>query len=112
MKRCPRAKPHDWTHCPFAHPGEKAKRRDPRRYRYSGTGELGNVRAAPRCARADALHAPRPSLLVRRPPSQQLDTNHSNLHFASPPRSVPGVPAGKFNCCAGARVSAQLAGVP
>ena len=37
VKRCPRARPHDWTCCPFAHPGEKAKRRDPRRYRYSGT---------------------------------------------------------------------------
>ena len=37
VKRCPRARPHDWTQCPFAHPGEKAKRRDPRRYRYSGT---------------------------------------------------------------------------
>uniref|UniRef100_A0A0R0ELP6 C3H1-type domain-containing protein n=1 Tax=Glycine max TaxID=3847 RepID=A0A0R0ELP6_SOYBN len=24
-------------HCPFAHPGEKARRRDPRRYHYSGT---------------------------------------------------------------------------
>ena len=37
VKRCPRARPHDWTLCPFAHPGEKAKRRDPRRYKYTGT---------------------------------------------------------------------------
>ena len=27
----------DWTECPFAHPGEKARRRDPRRFHYSGT---------------------------------------------------------------------------
>lgn len=27
---------HDWTSCPFAHPGEKAKRRDPRKFRYTG----------------------------------------------------------------------------
>lgn len=27
---------HDWTDCPFAHPGEKAKRRDPRLYKYVG----------------------------------------------------------------------------
>jgi len=27
---------HDWTFCPFAHPGEKAKRRDPRVYNYNG----------------------------------------------------------------------------
>jgi hypothetical protein len=25
---------HDWTVCPFAHPGERAKRRDPRKYSY------------------------------------------------------------------------------
>ena len=73
IKRCPQARPHDWTRCPFAHPGartpaaaqrhascaglghcpvgraqpkqsavvpcagEKAKRRDPRKYQYSGT---------------------------------------------------------------------------
>jgi hypothetical protein len=80
VKRCPRAKPHDWVQCPFAHPGalprraapacpsrasrarprpaaarrrpraptatiagpspgagEKAKRRDPHRFKYSGT---------------------------------------------------------------------------
>jgi len=36
VKRCPRARPHDWTQCPFAHPGEKAKRRDPRRSKYTG----------------------------------------------------------------------------
>lgn len=35
--KCPRSRAHDWTECPFAHPGEKARRRDPRRYTYSGT---------------------------------------------------------------------------
>lgn len=25
---------HDWPSCPFAHPGEKAKRRDPRTHQY------------------------------------------------------------------------------
>ena len=37
VRRCPRARSHDWTECPFAHPGEKARRRDPRKYHYSGT---------------------------------------------------------------------------
>ncbi|KAH7372403.1 hypothetical protein KP509_17G002100 [Ceratopteris richardii] len=32
-----RGRSHDWTECPFAHPGEKARRRDPRRVHYSGT---------------------------------------------------------------------------
>ena len=37
VRRCTRGRSHDWTECPFAHPGEKAKRRDPRAHRYSGT---------------------------------------------------------------------------
>ncbi|KAL7086957.1 hypothetical protein ACP275_13G035500 [Erythranthe tilingii] len=37
VRKCNRSRSHDWTDCPFAHPGEKARRRDPRRYRYSGT---------------------------------------------------------------------------
>ncbi|KAL6607711.1 hypothetical protein ACP70R_040774 [Stipagrostis hirtigluma subsp. patula] len=37
VRRCARGRSHDWTDCPFAHPGEKARRRDPRRYHYSGT---------------------------------------------------------------------------
>lgn len=38
VRRCMRGRSHDWTECPFAHPGEKARRRDPRRFHYSGTG--------------------------------------------------------------------------
>ncbi|ESW04789.1 hypothetical protein PHAVU_011G125300 [Phaseolus vulgaris] len=37
VRRCTRSRSHDWTDCPFAHPGEKARRRDPRRFHYSGT---------------------------------------------------------------------------
>ncbi|CAL5200382.1 unnamed protein product [Lathyrus oleraceus] len=36
VRRCTRSRSHDWTDCPFAHPGEKARRRDPRRFHYSG----------------------------------------------------------------------------
>lgn len=35
VKQCPRTRAHDWTQCPFAHPGEKARRRDPRKFQYS-----------------------------------------------------------------------------
>ncbi|KAM0876749.1 hypothetical protein ACQ4PT_035967 [Festuca glaucescens] len=35
VKPCSRAYSHDWTECPFVHPGENARRRDPRRYSYS-----------------------------------------------------------------------------
>ncbi|KAF1002911.1 zinc finger CCCH domain-containing protein 61-like [Apium graveolens] len=36
VRRCTRSRSHDWTDCPFAHPGEKARRRDPRKYHYNG----------------------------------------------------------------------------
>ncbi|KAJ6917569.1 zinc finger CCCH domain-containing protein 2-like [Populus alba x Populus x berolinensis] len=36
VRRCTRSRSHDWTDCPFAHPGEKARRRDLRRFHYSG----------------------------------------------------------------------------
>lgn len=35
IKPCSRAYSHDWTECPFVHPGENARRRDPRKYHYS-----------------------------------------------------------------------------
>ncbi|KAF3433199.1 hypothetical protein FNV43_RR24301 [Rhamnella rubrinervis] len=35
IKRCPRTRSHDWTECPYAHRGEKATRRDPRKFNYS-----------------------------------------------------------------------------
>ncbi|KAF8023233.1 hypothetical protein BT93_F0670 [Corymbia citriodora subsp. variegata] len=37
VRKCARGRSHDWTECPYAHPGEKARRRDPRRFLYSGT---------------------------------------------------------------------------
>ncbi|GMI94854.1 tandem zinc finger 3, Arabidopsis thaliana oxidation-related zinc finger 2 [Hibiscus trionum] len=37
VRRCARGRSHDWTECPYAHPGEKARRRDPRKFHYSGT---------------------------------------------------------------------------
>ncbi|KAI3757848.1 hypothetical protein L6452_05391 [Arctium lappa] len=35
VKPCSRAYTHDWTECPFVHPGENARRRDLRKYNYS-----------------------------------------------------------------------------
>ncbi|KAL9234777.1 hypothetical protein vseg_009605 [Gypsophila vaccaria] len=35
VRPCSRAYSHDWTECPFVHPGENARRRDPRKYNYS-----------------------------------------------------------------------------
>ncbi|XP_058782029.1 zinc finger CCCH domain-containing protein 66-like [Vicia villosa] len=35
VKTCSRAYSHDWTECPFVHPGENARRRDPMIYQYT-----------------------------------------------------------------------------
>lgn len=60
VKRCPRGRSHDWTMCPFAHPGEKARRRDPRRFQYSGTAcpdfRKGNVLAYLSCMVSISVH--------------------------------------------------------
>uniref|UniRef100_A0A061S1L3 Cys3his zinc finger protein atcth n=1 Tax=Tetraselmis sp. GSL018 TaxID=582737 RepID=A0A061S1L3_9CHLO len=54
VKRCPRARPHDWTLCPFAHPGEKAKRRDPRICSYTGAACPDFRKGF--CKRGDSCH--------------------------------------------------------
>ncbi|KAL8233607.1 hypothetical protein R6Q59_019707 [Mikania micrantha] len=35
VKPCSRAYTHDWTECPFVHPGENARRRDVRKFNYT-----------------------------------------------------------------------------
>ncbi|MFS7944633.1 putative transcription factor C3H family [Helianthus anomalus] len=35
IKPCSRVYSHDWTECPFVHPGENTRRRDTRKYHYS-----------------------------------------------------------------------------
>ncbi|GJN10743.1 hypothetical protein PR202_ga28862 [Eleusine coracana subsp. coracana] len=36
VHRCPSSISHNWEFCPYAHPGERVRRRDPRRFRYLG----------------------------------------------------------------------------
>ncbi|CAO2813133.1 unnamed protein product [Amaranthus hypochondriacus] len=52
VRKCTRSRSHDWTDCPFSHPGEKARRRDPRRYHYSGT-VCPEYRRSGDCTRGD-----------------------------------------------------------
>ncbi|WRX16345.1 zinc finger protein [Theobroma cacao] len=52
VRRCTRSRSHDWTDCPFAHPNEKARRRDPRRFRYSST-VCSDFRRGGGCPRGD-----------------------------------------------------------
>ncbi|KAE8678753.1 Zinc finger CCCH domain-containing protein 20 [Hibiscus syriacus] len=53
VRRCVRGRSHDWTECPYAHLGEKARRRDPRKFHYSGTAcsdfKKGNCRKGDSC---------------------------------------------------------------
>ncbi|KAF5181278.1 Zinc finger ccch domain-containing protein [Thalictrum thalictroides] len=34
IRKCAKLRSHDWTECPYAHKGEKARRRDPLKYHY------------------------------------------------------------------------------
>ncbi|KAE8669713.1 Zinc finger CCCH domain-containing protein 2 [Hibiscus syriacus] len=52
VRKCTRSRSHDWTDCPFVHPGEKARRRDPRQYRYSST-ICSDFRQGGGCPRGD-----------------------------------------------------------
>ncbi|XWS54153.1 hypothetical protein CRYUN_Cryun10bG0064600 [Craigia yunnanensis] len=52
VRRCTRSRSHDWTDCPFAHPGEKARRRDPLRYSYSSI-VCSDFRRSGGCPRGD-----------------------------------------------------------
>ncbi|XP_040376055.1 zinc finger CCCH domain-containing protein 10-like [Oryza brachyantha] len=57
VRRCPLSRAHDWTSCPYAHPGEAARRRDPRRAAYDGDPcpDFRNG-ACPRGARCPLAH--------------------------------------------------------
>lgn len=49
---CKNSKPHDWSMCPFVHPGERARRRDPRRFNYASVS-CPEFTATGSCARGD-----------------------------------------------------------
>lgn len=49
---CSKRYVHDWTTCPFAHTGEKARRRDPRLYNYTGIA-CPDMKKAGNCIRGD-----------------------------------------------------------
>ncbi|KAK9102252.1 hypothetical protein Sjap_019506 [Stephania japonica] len=59
VRRCARGRTHDWTECPYAHPGEKARRRDPRKVHYSGTAcpdfRKGNCKRGDSCEYAHGV---------------------------------------------------------
>ncbi len=48
IDECPHTEEHDVTECPYAHPAEKARRRDPRKHAYSSNAcpDFRKVRVA------------------------------------------------------------------
>ncbi|XP_034710481.1 zinc finger CCCH domain-containing protein 54-like [Vitis riparia] len=53
IKKCSKTRSHDWTECPFAHRGEKAKRRDPRKVNYAAIS-CPDFRNGAECPRGEA----------------------------------------------------------
>lgn len=53
IARCNKKYSHDWTQCPFAHPGEKAKRRDPQQYKYAAIACI-DMKKNGTCPRGDS----------------------------------------------------------
>lgn len=53
IQPCARAYAHAWTECPFLHPGENARRRDPRRHAYTAV-PCPSARLPGGCPRGDA----------------------------------------------------------
>nr|CAD1819948.1 unnamed protein product [Ananas comosus var. bracteatus] len=64
VRPCSPAYSHDWTECPFVHPGENAWRRDPRKYHYSYMPCLDFRKGACRCG--DMCEGGSPRLHLRR----------------------------------------------
>lgn len=52
VELCERADAHSWASCPYAHEKEKARRRDPARYRYASV-PCPDVLANAACPRGD-----------------------------------------------------------
>ena len=99
VRKCVRGRSHDWTECPFSHPGEKARRRDPRRYHYSGTAcpdfRKGNCRRGDACEFAHGvfecwLH---PARYRTQPCKDGRNCRRRVCFFAHTPEQLRVVPA-------------------
>ncbi|KAE8676064.1 Zinc finger CCCH domain-containing protein 20 [Hibiscus syriacus] len=131
VRRCVRGRSHDWTECPYAHPGEKARRRDPRKFHYSGTScsdfKKGNCRKGESCefahgvfeswlhpARYRTLPCKDGSSCQRRvcffahTPDQLRVANFADSHDISPAESSPPVsPSGPL--CSAPSINSMVA---
>ncbi|ERN16732.1 zinc finger CCCH domain-containing protein 2 [Amborella trichopoda] len=106
VKKCARGRSHDWTECPFAHPGEKARRRDPRRFHYSGV-VCPDFRKGSGCRRGEAcefahgvfecwLH---PARYRTQPCKDGRSCTRRICFFAHTPAQLRVLPPGMSNVC-------------
>jgi hypothetical protein len=111
VRRCMRGRSHDWTECPFAHPGEKARRRDPRRFHYSGTAcpdfRKGSCRRGDACEYAHGvfecwLH---PARYRTQPCKDGRNCRRRVCFFAHTPEQLRLLPAAAQAATAAARSS-------
>ena len=99
LLQCPRARPHDWTACPFAHPVRGGRRVSGRR----SPAVLG-----PACQPA--------ALLLLYLTAQPLSAAGGEGEAAGPPalplqrHSLPGFPQGTTGCMCAARTAAERVG--
>ncbi|CAM6074832.1 unnamed protein product, partial [Sphagnum tenellum] len=116
VRRCMRGRSHDWTECPFAHPGEKARRRDPRRFHYSGTAcpdfRKGSCRRGDACEYAHGvfecwLH---PARYRTQPCKDGRNCRRRVCFFAHTPEQLRLLPAAAQAATVAARSAAALSG--
>ena len=113
VRRCMRGRSHDWTECPFAHPGEKARRRDPRRFHYSGTAcpdfRKGSCRRGDACEFAHGvfecwLH---PARYRTQPCKDGRNCRRRVCFFAHTPEQLRLLPAAAQAATSGVRSTSQ-----
>lgn len=63
VHRCPQLSSHDWTSCPYAHNGERARRRNPRRFSYLAV-TCPSFRESQKQQQQQHLSAPAPASCV------------------------------------------------
>ncbi|KAF4355535.1 hypothetical protein F8388_003116 [Cannabis sativa] len=80
VRRCARGRSHDWTECPYAHPGEKARRRDPRKTQPCKDGT--------NCRRRVCFFAHTPDQLRVLPQQSPKGSNAAESYDGSPLRQA------------------------
>ena len=74
----PQCYPHDFTACPWLHPGERARRRDPRLFKYSST-LCPDVKKVTQAHTSDAATVALCGLLLLHASSTTTNTQHNGV---------------------------------